>query len=644
MSSRRGGGGKPFTPATTANGSSASSKGKNVEQLSHGVADITLDSQQDDGWEVIARKSKNRAGSTAAKQWLPQNNNPNPNPKPWGPPKSAAAPVNTWSTKAAAAAPPPPKRSPTGAGGNPRHFESGYKAPHPQPLITPPLQHGWNWQSRAAASQRPQGTPPANNDDVQPDKDHHTDVDDDDADSEATEDYSDEELLSDEFDSDSTEKSHDTLKKSKWFAKFFQIMDELKVSEINDPERQWHCPACHGGPGAIDWYRGLQPLMTHAKTKGGDRMKPHRKLAEALEEELRRKGTSVVPPGEAFGRWKGLKDDEKDHEIVWPPMVIIMNTKLEQDENDMWIGMGNQELLEYFSSYHPMKARHSYGPQGHRGMSLLIFEASARGYLEAERLHKHFAEQGTDRNAWNPRRALLYSGGKRLLYGFLAVKEDLDVFNQHSQGKSKLKYEMRSYHEMVVNQIRQMSEDNQQLGYYKDKYGKEQRRSKTLEESFDIVSQKLRKTMEENRIVRQRTKMQQEENKEEMDLQQKFYEDQLKIIRESRDAKEENFERLQQEERKKIKQSNADTSNSVEIHQRDEEISKFIKSQDKDMEDYVEEREKLIKAHEEKFNAMRRRHWEDEVELEKEFNAELTHLMDKYSPLHPKDTSNSGDV
>ena len=100
--------------------------------------------------------------------------------------------------------------------------------------------------------------------------------------------------------------------------------------------------------------------------------------------------------------------------------------------------MGNQELLEYFITYHPMKARHSYGPHGHRGMSVLIFEASARGYHEAERLHKHFVDQGRDRNAWRirNRRGLHYEGGKRLLYGFLAVKEDLDVFNQHSQGLS----------------------------------------------------------------------------------------------------------------------------------------------------------------------------------------------------------------
>lgn len=75
-------------------------------------------------------------------------------------------------------------------------------------------------------------------------------------------------------------------------------------------------------------------MMTHAKTKGSSRLKVHRELAELLEEELCQRGTSVVPAGEAFGKWKGIKDDEKDHEIVWPPMVVIMNTKLEQDDND----------------------------------------------------------------------------------------------------------------------------------------------------------------------------------------------------------------------------------------------------------------------------------------------------------------------
>ena len=75
-----------------------------------------------------------------------------------------------------------------------------------------------------------------------------------------------------------------------------------------------------------------------------------------------------------------------------------------------------------------------------------------------------------------------------------------------------------SYQEMVVHQIRQMNEDNQQLLYFKDKAVKGEKHTKALEESIGIMSEKLRKTMEENRIVRRRTKMQHEETKEEVIL------------------------------------------------------------------------------------------------------------------------------
>ena len=50
------------------------------------------------------------------------------------------------------------------------------------------------------------------------------------------------------------------------------------------------------------------------------------------------------------------------------------------------------------------------------------------------------------------------------------------------------------------------------------------------------------------------------------------------------------------------------------------------------MEEFEAEREKLIKLHEDEIIAMKRKHWEEEVELEKKFDAELDQLMDKYTP------------
>ncbi|KAG5586201.1 hypothetical protein H5410_046635 [Solanum commersonii] len=52
-------------------------------------------------------------------------------------------------------------------------------------------------------------------------------------------------------------------KKGFWFKKFFECLEILTIHMIGDPMRQWHCPACKGGPCKF------------------------RKLAQLLEKELR---------------------------------------------------------------------------------------------------------------------------------------------------------------------------------------------------------------------------------------------------------------------------------------------------------------------------------------------------------------------
>lgn len=98
--------------------------------------------------------------------------------------------------------------------------------------------------------------------------------------------------------------------------------------------------------------------------------------------------------------------------------------------------MGNKELLDMFKDYNPLKPRHAYGPLGHRGMSLLIFLDSPAGYHDAIRLHNHFTNLRRGRDDWHrPSNLIFFPGGNRILYGYLAVKEDLDIFNRHSKGK-----------------------------------------------------------------------------------------------------------------------------------------------------------------------------------------------------------------
>ena len=62
------------------------------------------------------------------------------------------------------------------------------------------------------------------------------------------------------------------------------------------------------------------------------------------------------------------------------------------------------------------------------------------------------------------------------------------------------------------------------------------------------------------------------------------------------------------------------------------DINRFIKIQDKEMEEFKVERKKLIRKHEDEKAALMKIYWEELLGLEKEFKNELTLLIDKYTP------------
>ncbi|CAM6125233.1 unnamed protein product [Calypogeia fissa] len=445
------------------------------------------------------------------------------------------------------------------------------------------------------------------------------------------------------FESKESHKSHSAQRMNKWFRNFFQDLDLLTEEQVSEHDRQWHCPACQGGVGAIDWYRGLQPLLAHTKTVRSKRVKLHKAFAEVLEEEIRIRGAALGTNGNGkYGKWRGLGDENESKLIMWPPMVVVRNTQLEQDEDDKWIGMGNKELLDLFKTHNPVKARHAYGPQGHRGISILIFADSPTGYYSAQRLETQFIEARRGKDNWDASGKLLFQpGGDRILYGYMATADDLEMFNKHSKGKQNLKWEMKSFQDMVLSPMRKLDEENNKVTILQGKVQREQ-------ETRRALTKKLELREEELRVVRDRGKEQHQQQQIEMEDMEVLYKQKIEQLKQEILEKQvalerfnEEYEKEHMEECEKLQQQVSkipkDESLSDEQQQQqtlvEEEISRhsqLVEMCIKNQEQWEARKAELLKEHHQKMMEFKARQWEELIKFELKLDKEREEVMEAF--------------
>ncbi|KAH9302938.1 hypothetical protein KI387_014521, partial [Taxus chinensis] len=285
--------------------------------------------------------------------------------------------------------------------------------------------------------------------------------------------------------------THQAMKNNKVFKGFFESLEPLSLKVINNEE--WGCPACKGGGARANArYKGMQSLIEHAKTTKFWNGRLHQKFVKVLEEEVKTRGIACSVVQHVYGKWLGLENVYSEHEIVWPPMVVIQNTNFGPSNNQQKVmGMGTTELLECFKQYKPTKAKYASGPKGHCGVSLLVFDDSTLGYLEADYLHKHFLKDKRGRDDWDSfGMTNQHSSGKRILYGYMATSEDIDNFNKYST-KAKVKYDMVPYQSKVIQQVKKMEGDSQKVVWLETKIVEDQERTKHLEEKINQMAEHM---------------------------------------------------------------------------------------------------------------------------------------------------------
>ncbi|GBG78421.1 hypothetical protein CBR_g26449 [Chara braunii] len=344
-----------------------------------------------------------------------------------------------------------------------------------------------------------------------------------------------------------TEDEHRCYEK-KFYGGFMESLRKMDTDRFDSSSCEGCCPVCK----TVDHFVKLSSFEQHAKTKKS-RRRAHQAFAIAIARlrEARAKEGSSSKLSSAAQIWRSL-EASADVQIVWPPWVIVQNTRKDKDASGKWVGMGSNELRPLFKQYVIEKEKHSYGPDGHRGMSALEFESTPAGYLAALDLDEHFRNEGKGRKEWESARRVLSGsvnndGSQKNLFGYLATEKDITEFNRHCSGKKNqraIKYNMVSRREMVIEPQRCKDEESRNIDELKSRamiaqetaYSLE-RQKKEAERQKKEAEQRYSQATEELNTQRDWFRGQEEVHRSKMEALRRFHEEKLKHAQEAQEQK-----------------------------------------------------------------------------------------------------------
>ncbi|KAI5064888.1 hypothetical protein GOP47_0019583 [Adiantum capillus-veneris] len=302
-------------------------------------------------------------------------------------------------------------------------------------------------------------------------------------------------------DTDASIESLERQKQSKWLRPFFMALADVAKTEDGYESNFFYCPACRGsGLGETDLYKGLKPLIAHAKNYTKRRVKLHKQFAVILEDLTNYDKTMGAYSGKPIYRQRHSIGDQKliDPLIVWPPMVLIRAAGVKLEMHQKRVRLETKHFLEVFKDFSPKRVRHAYDGEDNLGLiSLLVFLDSPVGYMHAKNLVKSFKRSGKGRKQFEHVAIKVHSCCDEAMYAYMATEEDMMFFDTCDASKKKIVWSMKSYKEVIIQPLVEMCEAKLENSLLKSQLQQEEEHNRCLEKALVKLHRNLELTEEE---------------------------------------------------------------------------------------------------------------------------------------------------